>query len=183
MRLIAGVLVVLCAVLSAGCTIHEDGQPFGVGASEQTRSPRLVPGESDPCGLLERPQRDRLGVGEGKFVEDPPLKDAAFCVWRSRKLSADRFQGAVLPNSYSLANIRRSYESPRDFIVAGLPAVSGSIGGLSGELSCWVFAELPDGRLADASFWAGSSEGMSHAAACERASNVLEMIVDTVQSR
>lgn len=61
--------------------------------------------------------------------------------------------------------------------------MSGSIGGLSGELSCYVFAELPDGRLADASFWAAADEGTTHAVACERAVGVLELIVETMRSR
>ncbi|GEL25594.1 hypothetical protein PSU4_45480 [Pseudonocardia sulfidoxydans NBRC 16205] len=183
MKAVTAVVVVLFGLLLAGCASEERDQPSVVGASEQARSPRLVPGESDPCGLLDEFQRDHLGLRDGKRVEDVQLKGADFCGWQAREFNGGTYQGAVLPNNHTLANIRRGYELPQDYTVAGRPAVSGSIGGLSGELSCYVFAELPDGRLADASFWAARDEGMTHTIACERATRVLERIVETVQSR
>ncbi len=78
MRLIAGVLVVLCAVLSAGCTIHEDGQPFGgrrirADSEPAARSWRVRSVWASGTTAARSPRR----WGEGKFVEDPPLKDAA----------------------------------------------------------------------------------------------------------
>lgn len=183
MKAVVAAAAVLLGLLLAGCTIHDGGRRSVAGPSEQTRGLQTVPGETDPCGLLDQTQRDRLGLRDGMPVDDVQLEDAAFCGWQTRDLNGGVVQGAVLPNKYSLANIRRGYESPRDFTVAGRPAVSGSIGGQAGERSCYVFAELPDGRLADASFWATTGEGMTHAVACERATDVLELIVATMQFR
>lgn len=183
MRAATVVLTVLCGLLVAGCATSEAGTAVRRDASEHAGEPTAIAGEANPCGLLDQAQRDRLGVRDGEPLPDVQLEDAALCRWRSREFNGDTFRGGVLPNKYSLARMRRSYESPRNFTVAGLPAVSGSIGGTTGELSCWVFAELPDGRLADASFWAGSSEGMTHSVACDRAAGVLTLIIETMQSR
>ncbi|MGD9988595.1 DUF3558 domain-containing protein [Pseudonocardia sp.] len=183
MKAVTAVLTVLSGLLLGSCTTHEEGTALGAAASEPTGTSQVVPGETDPCGLLGQVQRDSLGVRDGESVDDVQLDDAALCRWRSQEFNGGTFRGGVLPNKYSLAQMRRSYESPRDFSVAGLPAVSGSIGGATGELSCWTFAEMPDGRLADASFWAGKADGMTHAVACGRATEALAMIVETMQSR
>lgn len=89
-------MAVMIALLLEGCTIHEEGRPSG--ASEQTRGLQSVPGETDPCGLLDQSQRDRLGIRDGNPAEDVQLEGASFCGWRTREFNGGTFQGAALPN-------------------------------------------------------------------------------------
>lgn len=98
--------------------------------------------------------------------------------------NGDSFEAGIYPSRLRLDDVVATYPSPERMSVSGLDAVSTSARASVADRSCMIFAELPSGNLALASyFWEGLPEQASREAACQLAKTALEMVIASVIAR
>lgn len=174
------------ALFGSGCAGPVSTAPSGGTSSATTPAGPALParpatltfGTSNPCDLLNEPERQRYGIGAGQPTTEDyggPNKGPR-CIWNSLTMHPDYGYAAGFVVNRGVDAVH-SQEPPRT--IAGFGAVTTGTIGTDPNMYCQVFVDVAPNQAFSVSFDNQSKDipGMTHQVACDKAQQAAELML------